>query len=550
MTNEAIRSTSATVPDLSFAAGKSHALLSPLYLRLSLLVGLLALEWLPISVWVSTGRGGQSLARGLVVFLFLFLAFGYRKLRIVVPEVSRQLAGKALSWRFLAPHAGAMAVFIILSVLPAHNDALPPALLQTLWLLAGFLGISSAAFTFLPPRLWWILVRSTGYLWAFAAPAALVAWRFVVPLWSVWDSALWQPAIGSTFQLTRFLLSPLLADLIVNRATLEMGTPRFTVIVGGACSGLEGAGLMLVFTCGWLWFFRRECRFPQAFLLVPAGITVMWLLNGVRLAALILIGNAGFPAIAMGGFHSQAGWISFNLVALGVSMAAGRVPWWRNGPVLAASASSENPTAAYLVPFLAILAAAMLSRAVSGGFEWFYALRFFAAAAALWWFRRQYSQLDWHVSWFGPAVGVVVFILWMLLDPERGLHRDTTMPNALVASPAFLRISWLALRTLAAVLSVPIAEELAFRGFLIRRFISAEFEEISLRRFTWVGLFVSAFAFGALHGDRWVAGVLAGLLYAMAMLRRGKIMDAIAGHATTNALIALEVLSRNRWNLW
>jgi CAAX prenyl protease-like protein len=100
------------------------------------------------------------------------------------------------------------------------------------------------------------------------------------------------------------------------------------------------------------------------------------------------------------------------------------------------------------------------------------------------------------------------------------------------------------------VITVPIAEELAFRGFLIRRLISSDFEALGLRKFTYVSLLLSSVAFGLLHGDRWLAGTVAGLLYALALLKRGRIGDAVVAHATTNALLAAWVLFRGNWGLW
>jgi CAAX prenyl protease-like protein len=96
----------------------------------------------------------------------------------------------------------------------------------------------------------------------------------------------------------------------------------------------------------------------------------------------------------------------------------------------------------------------------------------------------------------------------------------------------------------------PIAEELAFRGFLLRRLISADFEAISLRTFTWFSFLASSLVFGLLHGGLWVAGVMAGALYALASRQRGRLGDAILAHATTNALLAVYVLTFQRWDLW
>jgi exosortase/archaeosortase family protein len=48
------------------------------------------------------------------------------------------------------------------------------------------------------------------------------------------------------------------------------------------------------------------------------------LLGVLRIAILMLIGNAGFPDVAAYGFHSQAGWIAFNSVACGLAFLSRR----------------------------------------------------------------------------------------------------------------------------------------------------------------------------------------------------------------------------------
>jgi len=61
---------------------------------------------------------------------------------------------------------------------------------------------------------------------------------------------------------------------------------------------MEGLGLILAFTSIWLWYSRKECRFPQVFLLIPLGLACIWTLNVVRLCALFFIGDSGRPEIA------------------------------------------------------------------------------------------------------------------------------------------------------------------------------------------------------------------------------------------------------------
>jgi CAAX prenyl protease-like protein len=141
-------------------------------------------------------------------------------------------------------------------------------------------------------------------------------------------------------------------------------------------------------------------------------------------------------------------------------------------------------------------------------------------------------------------------VVWIALDRLGGAQGAKAMPQALAASSAGMRMMWIAFRVLAATITVPIAEELAFRGFLMRRLISQDFESVAWTRFTWFSLLVSATLFGALHGGLWFAGILAGLLYSFAVIRRGRIGEAIAAHATTNALLAVYVLAYGQWHLW
>ena len=68
--------------------------------------------------------------------------------------------------------------------------------------------------------------------------------------------------------------------------------------------------------------------------------------------------------------------------------------------------ATVNPTAAYLVPFLLVLAAGMISRASSGRFETWYALRLLAGGAALAVYWPRLGGLDWRFSWRAGAAGL------------------------------------------------------------------------------------------------------------------------------------------------
>jgi CAAX prenyl protease-like protein len=72
---------------------------------------------------------------------------------------------------------------------------------------------------------------------------------------------------------------------------------------------------------------------------------------------------------------------------------------------------------------------------------------------------------------------------------------------------------------------------------------------VPIDRFTWPSFIISSVAFGALH-QSWIAGVIAGGLFAIAIYYRGRLADAITAHATANALLAVYVMATGSWSLW
>ena len=118
---------------------------------------------------------------------------------------------------------------------------------------------------------------------------------------------LWSPLARYTFTVVSGMLGVIYPHVVSDPARLILGTPTFKVAIAPACSGYEGIGLLLAFLTIYFWLFRRELRFPGALVLLPVGALTIWLVNALRIAVLIVIGTSGWPAIALGGFHSQAG---------------------------------------------------------------------------------------------------------------------------------------------------------------------------------------------------------------------------------------------------
>jgi exosortase E/protease (VPEID-CTERM system) len=361
--------------------------------------------------------------------------------------------------------------------------------------------------------------------------------------------AFWVPLSRSTFWVVRGLLGLVTADCVCDPLECVIGTPTFAVRISPECSGYEGIGLVWVFVVVYLWSDRHELRFPAALLLLPAATAVIWLANALRIAVLIALGTRVSAPVALGGFHSQAGWLAFTLIALGVVVVARSVPGFSARPDPARPAVAPDATTAYLAPLLVLLTTMMVTGALTAGFEWLYSVRVVLTGVALWYFRRPWTTLRWGWSWTAAGLGVAGFVLWLALEPARPPDAGEAFAAALAGADRWAAAGWLVFRVLGAVVTVPLAEELAFRGFLTRRLIAPDFEAVPPGRFTWLSFLLSSLLFGLLHG-RWLAGTLAGMAYALAVYRRGRLSDAVLAHALTDARLAAYVLATGSWWLW
>ena len=443
-------------------------------------------------------------------------------------------------WPWLAAHGAACGAFLALSwpVLGPSPDS-PEVSVQ--WFLATLaMGILTLAFLLLAaaPAGKWLQVAGQERLGAAIAVAAgFLAW-----LGGFLAQEVWLPLAKMTLWCTRQLLSLIYNDVYFDNEIAIVGAGDFAVQIAPECSGYEGMALITAFASVYLWLFRADLRFPRALLLMPVGIVVIWLVNVIRVTALIAIGVSFSPEIAVTGFHSQAGWISFSIVALGLIALSHRHLLSAGGVESSAlPVTDSGPALALLAPLLTLLTASMLIAAFSSGFAALYPVGVIATAAVLWHFRAQYRSLTRSLSWQAIAIGIAVFVLWIALaPPDEG--NGAMLALRLAELPAWQAAVWLGFRVLGSVITVPIAEELAFRGYLIRKLVASDFENVPAGRFTWLSFIVSSLLFGVLHNS-WVAGTLAGAGFALALYHRGRVADAIVAHMTSNALVAVAVLA-------
>jgi exosortase E/protease (VPEID-CTERM system) len=531
--------------------------------RLYLIAGILALELMerwPVAAHPDLVQAATVPA---IVAYALFLGLGHSRIK----EVKDNLP---FGWSQFWAHAVCYAAFTAGTAAVLRSSASPAPLFLFGLGCVHLASVVLLGLACVPGPAWVGMVRRTGSLGLWAGAGGLAAWLARAPLLEVWDwTASWPVRWLQwvTYSSVRTVLGWWLPNVTGDAGNFTIGSGGFVAQVNEVCSGVEGLGLVLVFTGMWLWFFRREIRFPRALLLVPVALATMWTLNVVRIAALVMVGIRWGGEAAVYGFHSEAGWIAFTAVALGFSLAMLRIPWMRRDgargdvagggagrPGAVETVAEAAATPAYLVPFLAIIAASYVARLAWGsggtGFEALYGLRFVAAGVALWVFRGELKKLDWRFGWMGPAVGAAVFGVWVA--PEMWGHGPAAsgLGAALALLPAWERLGWLAVRVTAAVVTVPFAEELAFRGYLARRLMDREFDQVAFRALGAVPIALSSIAFGSMHGAQWAVGIVAGVAYALVVKRTGRFGEAVAAHATSNLLLAVWVLGRGDWGMW
>ena len=159
--------------------------------------------------------------------------------------------------------------------------------------------------------------------------------------------------------------------------------------------------------------------------------------------------------------------------------------------------------------------------------------------------------------------GVLVFVLWV--GPESAWMNGWPVLKSLYARWAFLPVGKVAaaspyapetagwtlavIRLLGSAVVIAPIEEFFWRGFLYRWLLAKDFLVVSLSTFR-PGLFLLvALAFGFEH-DRWLAGLVAGLIYGALILRTRDIWAACVAHAITNFLLGLYVLATGAYGFW
>jgi uncharacterized protein len=144
------------------------------------------------------------------------------------------------------------------------------------------------------------------------------------------------------------------------------------------------------------------------------------------------------------------------------------------------------------------------------------------------------------------ALGVAVCVLWVgpeILFP--GYHQHWLFSNFVLGHPVSAATAaqksdslFILFRVLVSVITVPILEELFWRGWLMRGTYNTQ------------AFWIVAALFASEHGSFWDVGLLTGVIYNWWMIRTKSMWDCILMHAVTNACLAWYVLHYDQWVYW
>ncbi len=162
----------------------------------------------------------------------------------------------------------------------------------------------------------------------------------------------------------------------------------------------------------------------------------------------------------------------------------------------------------------------------------------------------------------GIFVGLLGILIWIalshlqiekLLAPYlpallRPSERVAYNPFAQIGNPT-LAWSFVLVRVLGLVVLVPIAEELFWRGFLLRYFIDERWESLPLGTFTIKSCILVTLLFTLAHPE-WLAAAIYCLLLNALLYRKKQLWPCIVAHSVSNLVLAIYVITTANWWLW
>lgn len=188
---------------------------------------------------------------------------------------------------------------------------------------------------------------------------------------------------------------------------------------------------------------------------------------------------------------------------------------------------------------------------------WMYLVKSLVGAWMIWEMWPHVKEMRWNFSWEAVVVGVLVCIMWIGLDPHYPMNHlifqesesGPWNPNLRYGQGSALAWLFIITRIAGSSIVVPPLEEVFYRSFLYRYFISNKWQSVPFGYFAGASFVACSVVFGLVH-YQWLAGILCGMIYLGLVIYKKRLGDAITAHAITNFLLGIYIVSKDAWHFW
>ncbi len=215
------------------------------------------------------------------------------------------------------------------------------------------------------------------------------------------------------------------------------------------------------------------------------------------------------------------------------------------------------PWLPYVAPFSLFLLLTTLESHVSGPlFPWAYAAKVVLVGGLLLALRGSLPEArpggnGWALA---TGLGVALCVLWVVIDrhtPHFAFLGARTAYNPATEIGTSAGVwAFLAVRFLGLVVIVPFAEELFYRGFLLK-FVTDpdDFKRVPTGVFSVVALAVNVALFAVSHQE-WLAAAVFALALCLLLRFTRNLFACVLAHAVTNLMLGVYIVQTGQWQYW
>lgn len=193
----------------------------------------------------------------------------------------------------------------------------------------------------------------------------------------------------------------------------------------------------------------------------------------------------------------------------------------------------------YIIPFLAYLAVIPIISLFFDS-QIAYTMHVIVAIVLLAIFWKHYKL---KFKWDSIAVitGIIIAFIWLVIE--------NIYPHLFAIEYNPTNLFSLISKLLGFILIAPFIEELFTRSFLMRILINKNWRKVPIGKYTLPSFIITVLFFGLSH-NRWLQGIIAGILLNLLLYKQKRIESCIIAHLTANIILAIYIIYTNSWFLW